>query len=55
MVPSTGDQVELAFNPGHLYFFDASSGNRLIDREAVVRELEGPPRSGAMSLNEAQH
>lgn len=55
IVPSSGDRVELAFNPSHLYFFDAHSGNRLIDREAVLRELEGPPRSGALSFNEAQH
>jgi multiple sugar transport system ATP-binding protein len=54
-VPKTGDQVELAFNPSHLYFFAAAGEQRLIDRAAVLRELGAAPESGAMSLNEAQH
>jgi multiple sugar transport system ATP-binding protein len=53
-VPVGGDRVELAFNPAHLYFFDAVSGARLIDREAVVRELEGPAERPAVVLNESQ-
>jgi hypothetical protein len=47
--------VELVFNPSHLYFFAADSGERLIDREAVLRDLGEAPKSGALSLNEAQH
>ena len=53
-VPVGGDRVELAFNPAHLYFFDAESGARLIDREAVLRELEGPAEHRAVVLNESQ-
>lgn len=56
VVPRAGDRVQLAFNPAHLYFFDAASGARLIDRDAVLRELDpaGAQRS-AVVLNEAQH
>ena len=55
IIPMTGDHVELVFNPSHLYFFAADSGERLIDREAVLRDLGEAPKSGALSLNEAQH
>ena len=48
MVPSTGDRVELAFNPGHLYFFAMEGGERLIDREAVLREVGEAPEVGAV-------
>ncbi|MEA2146679.1 MAG: multiple sugar transport system ATP-binding protein [Solirubrobacteraceae bacterium] len=53
-VPVGGERVELAFNPAHLYFFHAESGARLIDREAVLRELGGPAEHGAVVLNESQ-
>jgi hypothetical protein len=53
-VPRSGERVELAFNPAHLYFFDAEDGARLIDREAVLRELEGPAENRAVVLNEVQ-
>jgi multiple sugar transport system ATP-binding protein len=55
IIPMAGDHVELVFNPSHLYFFAADSGERLIDREAVLRDLGEAPTSGALSLNEAQH
>jgi multiple sugar transport system ATP-binding protein len=55
IIPTAGDHVELVFNPSHLYFFAADSGERLIDREAVLRDLGEAPKSGALSLNEAQH
>ncbi len=55
IIPAAGDHVELVFNPSHLYFFDAQSGERLIDREAVLRDLGEAPKRGALSLNEAQH
>jgi multiple sugar transport system ATP-binding protein len=55
IIPVAGDQVELVYNPSHLYFFAADSGERLIDREAVLRDLGEAPKSGALSLNEAQH
>ncbi len=53
IVPSSGDRVELAFNPSHLYFFAADGGARIIDREAVTRELGDVPQA-AVVLNEAQ-
>jgi multiple sugar transport system ATP-binding protein len=49
LVPSTGDRVELAFNPSHLYFFAADSGERLIDREAVLREVGDVPQAAAVT------
>ena len=52
--PASGDRVELAFDPAHLYFFDAEGGARLIDREAVLRELEGSAEHRAVVLNEVQ-
>jgi multiple sugar transport system ATP-binding protein len=55
IIPAAGDHVELVFNPIHLYFFAADSGERLIDREAVLRDLGEAPKTGALSLNEAQH
>jgi multiple sugar transport system ATP-binding protein len=55
IIPAAGDHVELVFNPSHLYFFAADSGERLIDREAVLRDLGEAPKRGALSLNEAQH
>ncbi|MFZ1992607.1 MAG: ABC transporter ATP-binding protein [Solirubrobacteraceae bacterium] len=55
IIPTTGDHVELVFNPSHLYFFDPQAGQRLIDREAVLRDLGEAPERGALSLNEAQH
>ncbi|HEX3976420.1 MAG TPA: ABC transporter ATP-binding protein [Solirubrobacteraceae bacterium] len=55
IIPTAGDHVELVFNPSHLYFFAADSGERLIDREAVLRDLGEAPDTGALSLNEAQH
>jgi multiple sugar transport system ATP-binding protein len=55
IIPIAGDHVELVFNPSQLYFFAAESGERLIDREAVLRDLGEAPESGALSLNEAQH
>jgi multiple sugar transport system ATP-binding protein len=55
IIPTAGDDVELVFNPSHLYFFDAQTGERLIDREAVLRDLGEAPKQGALSLNEAQH
>jgi multiple sugar transport system ATP-binding protein len=54
IVPRVGDQVELVFDPSHLYFFAAGSGERLIDREAVLREIGDAPTRGVLSLNEAQ-
>jgi multiple sugar transport system ATP-binding protein len=54
-VPTSGDRVELAFNPTHLYFFDAQSGTRLIDREAGLRESDAPADPSAVVLNQAQH
>ncbi len=53
-VPETGELVELAFHPSHLYFFAADTGNHLVDREAVRKELSGASAPGALSLNEAQ-
>ncbi len=47
-VPRSGESVELAFNPAHLYFFDAESGARLIDREAVLRDLDGRTQRSAV-------
>jgi multiple sugar transport system ATP-binding protein len=47
MVPTSGDRVELAFNPSHLYFFATEGGERLIDREAVLREVGEAPKAGA--------
>jgi multiple sugar transport system ATP-binding protein len=55
IIPATGDRVELVFNPSHLYFFAAEGGERLLDREAVLSDLGEAPKSGALSLNEAQH
>jgi multiple sugar transport system ATP-binding protein len=55
IIPATGDRVELAFNPSHLYFFATEGGRRLLDREAVLSDLGEAPKSGALSLNEAQH
>jgi multiple sugar transport system ATP-binding protein len=49
LVPSIGDRVELAFNPSHLYFFAADSGERLIDREAVLREVGDVPQAAAVT------
>jgi multiple sugar transport system ATP-binding protein len=55
IVPAAGDQVELAFDPSHLYFFSAEGGERLIDREAVLQDLGEAPKPGALALNQAQH
>jgi multiple sugar transport system ATP-binding protein len=55
IVPNAGDQVELAFDPSHLYFFAAEGGERLIDRGAVLRDIGQAPQAGALALNEAQH
>jgi multiple sugar transport system ATP-binding protein len=55
IVPNAGDQVELAFDPSHLYFFATDGGDRLIDRGAVLREIGQAPQAGALALNEAQH
>ncbi|HLH64798.1 MAG TPA: ABC transporter ATP-binding protein [Solirubrobacteraceae bacterium] len=53
-VPEMGDHVELAFNPHQLYFFAAETGERLIDREAVLREV-GELRDGAaLSLGQTR-
>jgi multiple sugar transport system ATP-binding protein len=49
LVPSTGDRVEVAFNPSHLYFFAVDSGERLIDREAVLREVGDVPQAVAVT------
>jgi multiple sugar transport system ATP-binding protein len=46
-IPQINDRVELAFNPSHMYFFDAGSGERLCDRESVLQELGG---TSGMSL-----
>lgn len=54
IVPSTGDHVELAFDPNHLYFFDAEGGERLIDRGAVLQDIGDAPKRGALALNEPQ-
>jgi multiple sugar transport system ATP-binding protein len=51
-VPDAGDQVELAFQPSHIYFFAADTGDRLIDRQAVFQTL-GRTREAALSF-EAQ-
>jgi len=57
-IPKTGDEVELVFDPSHLYFFAAEGGERLIDREAVLLELGGAAErgrlGGTVSLNQAQ-
>jgi multiple sugar transport system ATP-binding protein len=55
IVPTSGERVDLAFSPTHLYFFAAEGGERLIDRETVLRELGDAPQSNALSLHEAQH
>ncbi|MGO9955766.1 MAG: ABC transporter ATP-binding protein [Solirubrobacteraceae bacterium] len=55
IVPRIGDQVELAFDPSHLYFFSAQGGERLIDRVTVLRDLGEAPKAGVLSLNKAQH
>ena len=55
IVPRAGDRVELAFDPSHLYFFSSQGGERLIDREAVLRDIGQAPKAGALALNEAQH
>jgi multiple sugar transport system ATP-binding protein len=55
IVPRAGDQVELAFDPSHLYFFAADGGERLIDREAVLQDIGEAAKPGALALNEAQH
>jgi multiple sugar transport system ATP-binding protein len=54
-VPKSGDSVALAFDPSHLYFFAPDTGHRLIDREAVLRELGKVPDAPALTLNQAQH
>lgn len=54
IVPHAADRVELAFDPSHLYFFAAEGGERLIDREAVLRDIGQAPKAGALALNEAQ-
>jgi multiple sugar transport system ATP-binding protein len=54
IVPNAGDQVELAFDPSHLYFFAAEGGERLIDRVAVLQDIGQAPNAGALALNEAQ-
>jgi multiple sugar transport system ATP-binding protein len=55
IIPTAGDHVELVFDPSQLYFFAAESGERLIDRGAVLRDRGEAPDRGALSLNEAQH
>jgi multiple sugar transport system ATP-binding protein len=55
VVPQAGDRVELAFSPAHLYFFDAETGARLIDRDAVLRDSDAGAQRSAVVLNEAQH
>jgi multiple sugar transport system ATP-binding protein len=54
IMPKSGDQVELAFDPRHLYFFGAERGERLIDREAVLRDIGEAPKAGEFALNEAK-
>jgi multiple sugar transport system ATP-binding protein len=53
-VPDIGEHVELAFNPGLLHFFDAGTGDRLLERDG---EAPPPPKrsaAGPMPVGEAQ-
>jgi multiple sugar transport system ATP-binding protein len=40
IVPSVGDIVELSFDSRDLYFFDADTSERLIDRQQLLQGLE---------------
>jgi multiple sugar transport system ATP-binding protein len=42
IVPRAGTTVELTFDPRHLYFFNADTGSRVIDRAIVLREFDAP-------------
>ena len=39
-----GETIELAFNPKHLYLFDEETGERIIDRSALVVPEDGNAR-----------